>query len=303
MYRKDKGKYRALGGGLEGTRFYADVEPEIRGIVKALRDSGINTISSCGHEMTVLADVSSTQCPWVWGVERILQQYLYKRFDENKKAATYTIWNHRGRMIASIQIGKRKIQTWANPNTPNIVRRTDDYILDMNMVVCKFCGSIDVVRNGKHGKLSKQYWLCKICGHAFFANGALPKWKYARYIVQEATRLRLAGYSLEVIRCQLNSMYKVDIKGTSTLHGWFKKLGIYPPTKDSHWTKALSELENKLRTNLENERIYKTRDILQICGYSIGTKIGDTQLVTQNLINRKNGGWVINAPKVETTLG
>ena len=32
-----------------------NIEPEIRELVRLLRDNGVNTISSCGHEMTIQA--------------------------------------------------------------------------------------------------------------------------------------------------------------------------------------------------------------------------------------------------------
>lgn len=33
--------------------WYSQIEPEIRGLVKLLRDNGFNTTCSCGHEMTI----------------------------------------------------------------------------------------------------------------------------------------------------------------------------------------------------------------------------------------------------------
>ena len=38
--------------------FYGDIEEPIREIVRALRDNGVNTICSCGHEMYVEADIT-----------------------------------------------------------------------------------------------------------------------------------------------------------------------------------------------------------------------------------------------------
>ena len=44
--------------GMKGMDWYEEyIEEPIRGIVKVLRDNGVNTTSSCGHEMTVQADV------------------------------------------------------------------------------------------------------------------------------------------------------------------------------------------------------------------------------------------------------
>ncbi len=37
--------------------WYSQIEEPVRELVKTLRDNGINTTCSCGHEMTIQADI------------------------------------------------------------------------------------------------------------------------------------------------------------------------------------------------------------------------------------------------------
>lgn len=38
--------------------WYAEnIEPEVRDLVKLLRDHGVNTVSSCGHDLEIQADI------------------------------------------------------------------------------------------------------------------------------------------------------------------------------------------------------------------------------------------------------
>jgi len=42
---------------IEKTEFYQEIEEPIRELVRVLRDNGINTTCSCGHEMYIEADI------------------------------------------------------------------------------------------------------------------------------------------------------------------------------------------------------------------------------------------------------
>ena len=86
--------------------FYNDIEPEIREIVKVLRDNGINTTCSCGHKMYVEADVIPD------GTLQVIHKVLFNHLTEQKHNLKYTITivleqNIAGlsRCFASIQIG------------------------------------------------------------------------------------------------------------------------------------------------------------------------------------------------------
>ena len=61
------------------------IEEPIRGIVKALRDNGVNTTCSCGHEMTIQADVI------VSGHLEVIHKTLFNYLAENNLPIEYDI--------------------------------------------------------------------------------------------------------------------------------------------------------------------------------------------------------------------
>ena len=67
------------------TEFYMNIEPAIRDIVKTLRDNGVNTTCSCGHEMYVEVDVIPD------GMLSVMHKALYNYLAENKQEISYTI--------------------------------------------------------------------------------------------------------------------------------------------------------------------------------------------------------------------
>ena len=71
------------------TEFYTNVEEPIRDLVRRLRDRGINTVCSCGHEMYVQADlVIDTQLAIM---HRTVYEYLIETGNTEPK---YTIDIH-----------------------------------------------------------------------------------------------------------------------------------------------------------------------------------------------------------------
>lgn len=65
--------------------FYSEIEEPIRDIVKYLRDNGINTICSCGHEMTIQADMLLS------GWLKILHDLLFNYLSEHNIEPNYII--------------------------------------------------------------------------------------------------------------------------------------------------------------------------------------------------------------------
>ena len=95
--------------------FYTDIEEPIRGIVKALRDSGVNTTCSCGREMYIEANIIPD------GMLQVIHETLFNYLAELGKEIKYTITitleeNICGvsRCFAFIQIGGTK------PDLPRI---------------------------------------------------------------------------------------------------------------------------------------------------------------------------------------
>jgi len=74
-------------------------------------------------------------------------------------------------------------------------------------ILCKYCGSKNVVKYGKKG--DTQYYLCKDCNHTFAWNNTLPGMRYPPYQIATAISLFYDGLSIDAIRRQLDSIYRV----------------------------------------------------------------------------------------------
>ena len=68
--------------------WYSDIEEPIRDIVRVLRENGVNTTCSCGHEMYVEADVIPNG--QLFSIHKILFNYL----TENDLPTKYSIDIH-----------------------------------------------------------------------------------------------------------------------------------------------------------------------------------------------------------------
>lgn len=91
---------------------------------------------------------------------------------------------------------------------------------------CKFCGSMNIVRNGT--RRGTQYWLCRNCGRGFVDNDALPKMKYPIKAVASAVYQYYAGLSLNEIRRHVDQQYNF-LPSDSAIYSWvtrFSKTAI-----------------------------------------------------------------------------
>ena len=70
---------------------------------------------------------------------------------------------------------------------------------------CKFCGSMNIVRNGT--RRGTQYWLCRNCGRGFVDNKSLPKMRYPIEAIASAIYQYYAGLSLNDIRGHIDQQY------------------------------------------------------------------------------------------------
>ena len=68
--------------------FYDQIEEPVRPLVRVLRDNGINTTCSCGHKMTIQADLIPD------GTLQVMHNVIYNYLSENKKPISYTITIH-----------------------------------------------------------------------------------------------------------------------------------------------------------------------------------------------------------------
>ncbi len=65
--------------------FYREIEEPIRDIVRTLRDNGVNTTCSCGHDIYVEADIIPD------GMLQTIHRTLFNYLAESKKEIKYSI--------------------------------------------------------------------------------------------------------------------------------------------------------------------------------------------------------------------
>ena len=97
-----------------------------------------------------------------------------------------------------------------------------EYLMRTNYeeIVCKFCGSPEIVKNGTRG--GTQYWLCKNCGRGFTANKALPKMRYSIDDIASAIYQYYAGSSLNEIRGHIEQQSGIR-PSDSAIYNWVKR--------------------------------------------------------------------------------
>lgn len=100
---------------------------------------------------------------------------------------------------------------------PDVAHLAEVTIITKTDVICKHCGSKNVVRNGT--KAGYQYYLCRDCGRTFAGNNALPGMKYPPDRIATALRLFYEGLSLDKIRRELDSLYH-SYPSDSTVYEW-----------------------------------------------------------------------------------
>ncbi|MFH1141002.1 MAG: IS6 family transposase [Chloroflexota bacterium] len=97
-------------------------------------------------------------------------------------------------------------------------------------VVCKFCGSKNVVKNGQmHGN---QYYLCHTCGHTFAGNDALPGMRYPPEQIAAALQAFYEGLSLRAIQRQL-ATESGAMPSDSTVYEWVVRFSKVAAAKAS----------------------------------------------------------------------
>lgn len=85
---------------------------------------------------------------------------------------------------------------------------------------CKYCNSVDVVKNGKQNGYQK-YW-CKDCNRKFLDNDKFPKMKTDKNIMAIALDLYFNGLSLRKVKRMLKKIYGKTVN-ESTIWRWIDK--------------------------------------------------------------------------------
>jgi len=127
---------------------------------------------------------------------------------------------------------------------------------DYEEIVCKFCNSPEIVRNGT--RKGTQYWLCKNCGRGFVANKALPKMKYPTEAIGSALYMYFTGSSLNDIRRHVEQQYKA-LPSDSAIYGWvtrFSKLASDEAKKHKPENIGDVWIADELYLSLSGKRYY-----------------------------------------------
>ncbi len=106
--------------------------------------------------------------------------------------------------------------------TDKLLYAVGDYMRksEIRQVTCKFCGSTDVVFNGR--RKGTQYFLCKRCGRGFVDNKAVPRGRFPIDIVARALYNYYAGMSLNAI-CEGIRQSTSEPVSDTTVYNWLAK--------------------------------------------------------------------------------
>lgn len=87
-------------------------------------------------------------------------------------------------------------------------------------MICKYCGSPNVVKNGK--VKSKQVYKCKTCGHRFTRGSAFPKMRTESCIISTSIDLYFEGLSVRKVQTQIEKIFGVRVSQV-TVWKWIMK--------------------------------------------------------------------------------
>jgi putative transposase len=87
-------------------------------------------------------------------------------------------------------------------------------------VICKYCGSEQVVKNGKVS--DSQVYKCKDCGHRFTEGSNFPKMRVESRIISSSLDLYFEGLSVRKIQTQIEKLYNVSVSQV-TVWKWIMK--------------------------------------------------------------------------------
>lgn len=84
-------------------------------------------------------------------------------------------------------------------------------------MVCKYCGSEKVVKNGK--VKSKQVFKCKTCGHRFTKGSDFPKMRTESRIISTSIDLYYEGLSVRKVQTQIEKIFGVHVSQMTVGNG------------------------------------------------------------------------------------
>lgn len=92
--------------------------------------------------------------------------------------------------------------------------------VEATQIVCKYCGSPDIVKYGKFG--DTQYFWCKKCNRKITGKDTLFKMRYPSNQIATALRLYYEGLSLDAIQEEFQQQFGIHV-ATSTIYEWIQE--------------------------------------------------------------------------------
>jgi len=87
-------------------------------------------------------------------------------------------------------------------------------------MICKYCSSQKVVKDGKKG--DKQQYKCKVCGHKFIEGSDFPKMRTESRIIATSIDLYFEGLSVRKVQTQIEKVFGVHVSQV-TVWKWIMK--------------------------------------------------------------------------------
>jgi len=84
-------------------------------------------------------------------------------------------------------------------------------------VICKYCGSTNVVKYGTHEGIQRYY--CKVCKRKFVPNRALPKMKTPMNVIASALSCYFGGMPLDAVQRHLDQQYGIYLSEAG-IYNW-----------------------------------------------------------------------------------
>jgi transposase-like protein len=94
-------------------------------------------------------------------------------------------------------------------------------------MICKYCGSEKVVKNGHACK--KQFYLCKNCDHKFVEPETYPKMRTKGHVIATAIDMFFEGLSARKVQVQIGKIFGVKVSQVSVARANIQSPVTSPP--------------------------------------------------------------------------
>jgi putative transposase len=142
---------------------------------------------------------------------------------------------------------------------------------------CKYCGSAEVVRNGKSRK-GVQNWLCRKCGKGFVDNKGLPRMKSPIDDVASAVYLYYTGSSLNEIRRYIEQQ-QGRLPSDATIYNWVTMLTKVAKIEAEKYTPKVGDtwVADETVLDIAGKKMWLLDIIDQDTRFLLATRLSETR--------------------------